>query len=129
MKWIFASNQSSLENPREDWPRTIRAAVHSARENTTLEPVMIYDGADSEFIRELRNLGVTILNHRLSFYDFIRRYQETNRPGDLHYLQTAASAFLRVDLPILIDRDEFVLYTDCDVMFLKEPRIKDLRPA
>jgi hypothetical protein len=129
MKWVFASNQGSLESPKEDWPRLIRAAVHSARKNTTLEPFMIYDGADIEFIQELRNLGVTIIRHRLSFYDFIVKYQEINKPDDRHYLQTASSAFLRVDLPLLFPKDDFVLYTDCDVMFLKDPCVKDLRPA
>jgi hypothetical protein len=91
MKWVIATNQGSLENRRGDWPRLIRAAVNSARENTTLDPFMVYDGEDSEFIGELRSLGVTVIRHRLSFYDFIEKYQLDNKPGDWHYLQIASS--------------------------------------
>jgi hypothetical protein len=92
MKWVFANNQGSLESPRADWPRLIRAAVQSARENTPLDPFKIYDGADNEFIQEMRSLGVTIIRHRVSFYDFIVKYQKTNKPDGWHYLQTASSA-------------------------------------
>jgi methyltransferase family protein len=129
MKWVFASNQESLQNPREDWQRLIRAAVQSARVNTTLEPFMIYDGDDNPFVDELRAFGVTILRHKLSFYGSVLEYQQENKPHDLHYLQTATSAFLRVDIPLLFKDDDFVLYTDCDVMFLKEPCVESLRPA
>jgi hypothetical protein len=128
MKWVIATNQGSLDNRREDWPRLIRAAVNSARENTTLDPFIIYDGQDSEFIRELRSLGVTVIRHRLSFYDFIQKYQAENKPGDWHYLEIASGAFLRVDAPLLFPRDDFILYTDCDVMFLRDPCLTTLRP-
>ena len=90
---------------------------------------MIYDGAESEFIQELRGLGVTIISHRLSFYDFVAIYQKENKPDHSEYLQFASSAFLRVDLPLLFPGDDFVLYTDCDVIFLKEPSVGTLRPA
>jgi hypothetical protein len=129
MKWVFATNQASLESKREDWPRLIRSAVNSARKNTTLVPFMIYDGSDSKFIRELRSLGVTIIQHRLSFYDLIVKYQAENKAEDSHYLQVASGAYLRVDAPLLFPKDDFVLYTDCDVMFLKDPCLAALQPA
>jgi hypothetical protein len=129
MKWVIATNQGSLENKREDWPRLIRSAVNSARENTTLDAFMIYDGEDSEFIRELRSIGITVIRHRLTFYNFIAKYQSENRAGDWHHLQIASGAFLRVDAPLLFPKDDFILYTDCDVMFLKDPCLAGMRPA
>jgi hypothetical protein len=45
MKWVFATNQGSLEKSNNEYPRLTRAAVSSATENTTLQPLMIYDGA------------------------------------------------------------------------------------
>lgn len=44
MKWVFATNQGSLEKSNNEYPRLIRAAVSSAIENTTLQPFMVYDG-------------------------------------------------------------------------------------
>jgi lipopolysaccharide biosynthesis glycosyltransferase len=127
MKWVFATNQSSLETS-DDYPRLIRAAVRSALENTTLQPFMVYDGAPTNFTHELLDVGVTIIQHRLSFYDFVKQYQDRNYPDNRHYLQTATSAFLRVDLPTILRKDEFVLYTDCDVIFLRQPKLESLRP-
>jgi len=43
-------------------------------------------------------------------------------------LQTATSAFLRVDLPLLFKRDDFLLYTDCDIIFLRDPQLEMVRP-
>jgi hypothetical protein len=45
MKWVFATNQGSLEKSNNEYPRLIRAAVSSTIENATLQPFMIYDGA------------------------------------------------------------------------------------
>ena len=128
MKWVFATNQGSLEKSNNEYPRLIRAAVSSAIENTTLQPYMIYDGAETAFTREMQSCGVTIVRHRLSFYEFIKKYQEQNLPGNWRYLQTATSAFLRVDLPLLFKRDDFLLYTDCDIIFLRDPQLEMVRP-
>ena len=38
----------------------------------------------------------------------------------------AAGAFLRTELPLVETEDELVLYTDCDVMFRRQPRIPGL---
>jgi predicted O-methyltransferase YrrM len=128
MKWVFATNQGSLEKSNNEYPRLIRAAVSSAIENTTLQPFMVYDGAETAFTREMQDRGVTIVQHRLSFYEFIRNYQEQNHPGNWRYLQTATSAYLRVDLPLLFKRDDFLLYTDCDIIFLRDPQLDMFRP-
>ena len=40
----------------------------------------------------------------------------------------ASGAFLRVEIPIVEKEDEFVLYTDCDVMFLQEPLVENFKP-
>jgi hypothetical protein len=128
MKWVFATNQGSLEKSNNEYPRLIRAAVGSAIENTTLQPFMVYDGAETAFTREMQDRGVTIVQHRLGFYEFIKKYQEQNHPGNWRYLQTATSAFLRVDLPLLFKRDDFLLYTDCDIIFLRDPQLEMVRP-
>ena len=79
MKWVFATNQGSLEKSNNEYPRLIRAAVRSAIENTSLQPFMVYDGAETACTREMQSRGVTIVQHRLSFYEFIKKYQSKPR--------------------------------------------------
>src|SRR5574344_431201 len=109
MKWYFASNDKS-----EEFFPLIKAAVNSALENTTLKPYFIYDGKENELTQWLKNKGVEIVNHRVSFYDDLaKNYSQAA-------LAVASGAFLRCDIPIIAQEDDFVLYTDCDILFLKE---------
>lgn len=116
MKWYFACNYTSL-----DFFPLIKAAVNSAIENTTLEPHFIYDGAENELTDWLRAKGVKIIKHRVSFHDaIIKHYPESQS-------NTPLGAFLRCDIPLIELEDEFILYTDCDVLFLKDFKT-DLKP-
>lgn len=116
MKWYFACNDKST-----DFFPQIKAAVNSALKNTTLKPNFIYDGQENELTTWLREKGVNIVKYKASFYDALKNhYDETG-------LKTASGAFLRCDIPIIEQEDDFVLYTDCDVLFLKDPQI-DLKP-
>ena len=109
MKWYFASNDKS-----EDFFPLIKAAVNSALENTTLEPHFLYDGEDNELTQWLVGKGVKIIKHRVSFYEKLKTYY----PNDS--IKIPSGAFLRCDIPIIEIEDDFVLYTDCDVLFLRE---------
>lgn len=109
MKWYFASNDRS-----HSFFPLIKGAVASALENTTLEPVFIYDGEENELTQWLRERNVKIINHRVSFYDKLEQnYDEAE-------LTIASGTFLRCDIPIIEQEDDFILYTDCDVLFLKD---------
>lgn len=116
MKWYFASNGQS-----KDFFPLIKAAVTSALKNTTLEPNFIYDGEENEFTKWLREKGVNIIPHRISFYEKLKNHY------DERVLKIATGAFLRCDIPIIEKEDKFVLYTDCDVLFLKDFSI-DIEP-
>lgn len=116
MKWYFACNDKS-----PDFFPLIKGAVDSALKNTTLEPHFIYDGVENELTQWLVERGVQIVNHRISFYDSLKNhYDEAS-------LAIASGAFLRCDIPIIENEDEFVLYTDCDVLFLND-FVTDLAP-
>lgn len=128
MKWFFATNQQSLENPIDDWTSLIKVAVLSAQANTTLEPHFLYDGENNELTQWLEDRSIPIIRHRTSLYDFLAKHCENNYPGDVGHLQVATGAFLRVDIPIIELESKFILYTDCDVLFLGDPNIDDLSP-
>src|SRR5574344_461561 len=109
MKWYFACNDRSPQ-----FYPLIKGAVNSAIKNTTLEPNFIYDGSENEFTQWLREKGVNIIFHRSALYDALEKYY------DDFALNIASGAFLRCDIPLIENDDEFVLYTDCDVLFLKD---------
>jgi lipopolysaccharide biosynthesis glycosyltransferase len=125
MKWYFAISQASLDRADHDWQGLIRVAIASARANTTLVPHMLYDGEESDFTRELRRAGVVIINHRVSFYGAVEAFSG----AESWHTRIAAGAFLRIEIPDVEHDDEFVLYTDVDVQFLREIDLSGHRPA
>lgn len=124
-KWYFAVSESSLGRNMHDWQTLILAAVTSCLVRTDLKPTLIYDGKRTSFIDLLESLGVTIIFHRVSIYPELAR-ASLRRPG---YLPIASGAFLRIDIPEIETSDEFVLYTDCDVVFRRQPSFSFSPPA
>lgn len=124
MKWFFAVNGLTLTHFDHDFPGLMLAAVASARANTSLQPYLIYDGGFNDTIVHLVRLGVTIIPHRITYFDQIDRA----RPQGYNML-IAAGAFLRSEIPRLEKEDQFVLYTDCDVIFRTEPSFLHRQPA
>lgn len=128
MKWFFAVSEVSMDHHDHDFRALIRSAVNSARANTQLKPHMIFDGEEGTFTKEIRDLGVKIIRHRISFYDQIQHAQKAHRPDWASYMFVASGALLRLEIPLLEQHDDFVLYTDCDVLFLKQPDFTTVRP-
>jgi hypothetical protein len=124
MKWFFGLSEASLsaDGLHAD---CIRVAVMSANRNTRLTPYLLYDGTENRFTDEMRSRGVNIVRHRTTLYDHI----VADKPDDQHFIRVASGALLRIDIPLIEQDDEFVLYTDCDVMFLKDPDLEGMRPT
>jgi len=132
MKWFFALDQNS--NHLDSYVEMTKVAVHTARTRTTLEAHCLFDGdAGHEFAVWLRNKGVTVHLLRTPFFDELKTLASQKNDPDI--LSFGAGAFLRLEIPKLIARegwdDEFVLYTDCDVMFTRDPvpAISKVRPS
>ncbi len=123
MKWYFAVNEATLTHFDHDLPGLMLAAVASARANTSLRPHLLYDGRDNHTIARLRALGVTIVEHKISYYEQL----DKSRSPDYNML-IAAGAFLRSEIPKLEHEDKFILYTDCDVIFRNNPSFLDREP-
>ena len=124
MKLYIAWSQASEFRTDHDWENLLRATILSALVNTSLKVNLLYDGLDTPFTAELQQIGVKIIKHRVSIYEKLREF----KAGDMGYLAIAAGAFLRFDIPIIEDEDEFVLYTDSDVMFMRDVDLSHLRP-
>lgn len=129
MKWFMASNEASLNDPQ--FFDQIICAVVSAKTNTTLQPFLIYDGNHNSKTELIASLGVTILNHRLSFYSELEKYLLENQ-FDKRIINVRSGAFLRYEIPQALERhgieDEFIFYSDCDVLFLKDLELTNYRP-
>jgi len=112
MKWYTCCNEKGIELGGE----CLIAAVHSCLQNTSLTPHLVYSGRDNSFIRYLSSLGVKIFFHRSSFKNAI----DAASPRQGFNKDWAAGNFLRFDIPLLEETDDYVLYTDTDVVFCSD---------
>ncbi len=130
MRWFFALNQAS--SAFSEYADLVKVSVHTAQKHTSLIPHCLYDGAECDLTDWLRGRGVTIIPCRSQFYPALERLAQIK--SDPYYLTGGAGAFLRLEIPRIAAEQGFsnadVLYTDCDVMFLREvvPDLSVLTP-
>jgi lipopolysaccharide biosynthesis glycosyltransferase len=90
------------------------AVITAKKTNPNIKPILIIDGEKDEHIEEVKKMGVEIVEHKLQFYDDLVNHYKGNT--------IAYGTFLRIDIPIICKKlnilDEYVLYTDNDVMFI-----------
>lgn len=121
MRWFFALNENSASF--WDYANLLQVAVHTARRNTKLQPVCLYDGAENALTGWLKSVGVPVCYRRSFLHNWV-----------VSLSSIARGAFLRFEIPEVCREmgwdDEFVLYTDCDVMFARDPAplLAPLRP-
>lgn len=116
MRWYFCINEAL---PR--YEQMIRAAIVTAREKTSLEPHLLYDGPACEAIEDFKRAGVTVHCAHVDFLQGNPAYQGKQ-------LAIAQGAFLRLLIPDFEREHEFVLYTDCDVLFRADLDLDAYRP-
>lgn len=112
-KWYFCINERGFEPAMDQ----LRAATMSARANTGLKAYCLYSGTNPHHRNILTRLGVEVIHHTPSFEDALRQ-------GYGDKFDTFNGHWLRVDLPLIEQEDETVLYTDTDVMFLRHPELE-----
>lgn len=111
MRWYFAIDEGGAQG---ETGQLARLAVRSARAVGGLEPVMLYHGAHGEFCAWMAGQGVRIVDTRPSFWDVV----EQAKAAGLHQPLTIGH-WLRVMIPLIETDHDYVLYTDCDVIFLR----------
>lgn len=120
MKWFFALNQ--IANRFDDYAAMVKVAVYSAKTRTSLIPHCLYDGEPSPFTQWLEEQGVKVIRVRSRFADLLKEEADRRKVPGIYPI--GSGAFLRVELVAqegLFEPGERVLYTDCDVMFGKDP--------
>ena len=117
-KWYFGVNQAGLEN----CAGLIKAAVASCLANTALQPHCLYFGSRNPTIEAIERMGVHIIPH-------IPTLQPELQIGYGAKYKVFAGHWLRTDLPLIETEDQFILYTDIDVLFLRWDPALLLRPT
>ncbi len=109
--WYLATNRNGLLRAFDQ----IQVAVVSARQHTSLSPVCLVDHGDdvagvARQLDWLRARGVRLIFHRSSLLADLRGHY-----GSL--MDAFSGHWLRCDIPMIETDEQFVLYTDIDVMF------------
>ena len=132
---FFALHKDIQDNYKKYIPH-IKAMVNSAIENTSLKSYFIYDGKPDKITRWLDKKGVTTIYHKFMVFTHpdMKKFFEPVFKNKTDYphlnINVGKGAFLRLDIPFVMDvnkkldlyRDgNHVLYTDCDVIFEKDP--------
>lgn len=120
MKWYFGINEEGVAS---DAGHLARLAVISARKNTDLEPYLLYRGKRSRFTAWMEDQGVTVIDTLPRFEPVL---QQAIAAG--WYPREMTGHWMRTEICHIEQRDEFVLYTDIDVLFLRAIDLRGLRP-
>lgn len=122
MQWFFGYSGNASGWFKE----MIKVAVISSRKHTTLQPNCLYDGQGDEVTDWLIRNGVTIHRTSVPFRGelFSEKVLRENA-GTPYRPDNASGHFLRIMVPDY-SRDEYSLYTDCDVMFSREPQFDEI---
>ena len=120
MRWYFAIDEAG---GLSGTGALARLMVLSARAIGGLEPVLLYHGARNEFTAWMEHHGVRVLSIEPRFLGMFTRAQAagTFAPHSLGH-------WLRLEIPAMEHEHEFVLYTDCDIIFLRGFDLSKLRP-
>ena len=114
MKWYTVLNQQAHASYFE----AAKIAVLTCLENTRLRPNVLWDGDENhEFAAWLRAKGVTV---HPAVTPFLAELEASRGVRGLNP-DAARGAYLRLLIPSIENEDRWVLYTDCDVMFLSDP--------
>lgn len=109
-------------NDNDSYYKELYIVALKSSKKTTLLPVLIYNGTDETFIESVKNIDplLQVIIHNPLFSN---RPNFMNKPTD--WKNTALGAYLRVDIPKICEiyhiQTNYVLYTDCDVIFMKDP--------
>lgn len=114
LKWYFCLSQGA----KDAYQHEVHAAVNSAIKNTTLRPHFVYDGSPDDLTAWLETQGVKVIYHKMSFEGAFESFHDSYK-GIL-------GTFLRIDVPLIETEDDFVLYTDTDVIFTKDIKLDEI---
>ncbi|WP_164954500.1 glycosyltransferase [Succinivibrio dextrinosolvens] len=107
----------------------LEVSLNSARKNTSLDIIILYDGPDKHIYMDVMNkYNVKIIRWKFSHFEALKKtftaeyLKKTFNKNAIDYNKIAGT-FMRFDIPFIEMDDEYVLYSDIDVIFNKEIRL------
>lgn len=129
LKWVFTLG----EGANETIVQRMKVAVLSAINNTNLLPYCLYypqDDSDGdqkskdEVEQWLLDRGVIVIHHRPKWVSQVRQaVQNTSNPQ--YWERVLTVSFMEIEIPVVGFVDNYILYTDKNVAFLRDPTWKD----
>ncbi len=123
MKCYFCLTEPETEN--SVYLDLLYVSLKSARQNTSLDLHVLYDGSQNgKCYSILKEFNVRIIPHKFSHKEYLKKtyskeYIRQTCGHDISY-EKIAGTFMRFDIPFVETEDEFVFYSDIDVLFLKD---------
>jgi hypothetical protein len=121
VKWYFAINEAGAGG-EVGWHAKLAAL--SALQRTSLDPTLLYTGRPCALTEWMNLHGIRVLNVRPPFEQRIAELSARGR-----YSTAFLGHWLRSIICLLESTDSFVLYTDCDVVFLSDPMLSGVHPS
>ena len=124
IKWLFTLPRNVQKNDLVF--NMTMLAVRSAGEETGLIPVCVTAmDPNTTILVQLIGMGVRVIYHTPTWLEYVERKMRQNGASEFE-LDALVSLWLHIDIPILGLMDDFVLYTDIDVVFIGDIFWKNL---
>jgi hypothetical protein len=120
MKLYLCINQAGTHT---DIGLHCKLAILSALKQTQLKPHLLYAGEPNDFTRWIEAQGAEVIPSRPSFHGTLQALTEQGR-----YSMTMLGHWLRTNICLEELDDDYVLYTDVDVVFRRHPALDQFTP-
>ena len=118
MRQVFCINGDVVFNH-------LMVAVYTSLMHNPFEIVVIYDQLDNDNVQWLKDVGVTVIHAETRFMKNIKLENKPRVFGET----ALRGSMLRLDIPHILD-DDYVIYCDNDVMFLKScGELSQIKPS
>lgn len=116
---------------RKDYFDLLKVTLISARNNTSLHLVCLYDGKENDPVYNLlKEFDVEIIIHQLPYKQelmeiYPRDWMLENLGKVIEYNRIFGT-FMRMEIPVIEKEEEYVLYSDIDVIFNADILLEEL---
>ena len=116
---------------RKDYLDLLKVMLISARKNTSLHLVCLYDGNTNDPVYNLlKEFNVEIILHQLPYKlelmeIYPREWMLQNLGKEIEYNRIFGT-FMRMEIPVVEKEEKYVLYSDIDVIFNADILLEEL---
>lgn len=108
----------------------LEVALVTTKINTSLDIVVLYDGpAGHPYEKIIKDSGAKLIKHRFSQADALPKVFSQDylmrQYGRQYEYKKLNGTFMRLDIPEIEKEEDIVLYSDFDVMFLKDIEVEE----